>query len=397
MALNIENTSGAPLNINDLGITLAIGQIVDLSLIGDPFGVANSANGGDLDALITAPSISVKDPIDGTTALSVADGLAACRAMNETHWRVGTGARIGDISDVDVSGVADGEVLTYQTGSGNWEALPAPGDVDRTQIVYVGKHGSDANSGLRPTIPKLTIGAAITTASGLSPTTSNRITVKVLDGGTYTESFTVPSWVTLEAFGATLEGTVTLSDDSEVIAREIVKTTSGIAVSKPAGTGSAYASADVIRADGTADAVVNGAVTSVMIVHARQVFVEDGTAILDNSTGPGHIHLDVEDLYVSGTGTAIDRASNTGAIQGRVSHILDIGAGTGTGIDITTGNVNLNVGTIDITTAWNVAGAGTLSMFVNQIVSGTKTQTSGAATVNDAGKIGCFGCRKSPR
>lgn len=121
MALNIENTSGAPLAINDLGIELAIGQIVDLSLIGDPFGVANSANGGDLDSLITAPSVSVKDPIDGTTALSVADGLAACRAMNETHWRVGTGARVGDISDVSITAAANGQVLRFNSSSGDWE------------------------------------------------------------------------------------------------------------------------------------------------------------------------------------------------------------------------------------------------------------------------------------
>ena len=121
MALNIENTSGSQLDINDLGISLAIGQIVDLSLIGDPFGVANSANGGDLDSLITAPSVVVKDPIDGTTNLSVADGLEACRAMNETHWRVGTGARVGDISDVAITAAADGQVLRFNSSSGDWE------------------------------------------------------------------------------------------------------------------------------------------------------------------------------------------------------------------------------------------------------------------------------------
>jgi len=120
MALNIENTSGSPLAINDLGIELSVGQIVDLSLVENPFIIANSANGGDLDALITAPSISVKDPIDGITALSVADGLEAVRTMNETHWRMPTGSRIGDISDVDISSASPGDVLRLGS-SGGWE------------------------------------------------------------------------------------------------------------------------------------------------------------------------------------------------------------------------------------------------------------------------------------
>ena len=114
MALNIENTSGVPLEIEDFSITLANSEIIDLSLRIDPLEVAQSAiSGNELSTLITAGDVSVKDPIDGTTALSVADGLAACRATNETHWRVGTGARIGDLSDVDDTGVVTDDVLQF--------------------------------------------------------------------------------------------------------------------------------------------------------------------------------------------------------------------------------------------------------------------------------------------
>ena len=123
MALNVENTTGAVLAVNDLGITMQIGQIVDLELVEDAHTIAVSANGGDLESLITATSLSVKDPIDGTTALSVADGLAACRTMNETHWRMPSAARLGDISDVDASGLADNFVLQYNNGTGNYEVV----------------------------------------------------------------------------------------------------------------------------------------------------------------------------------------------------------------------------------------------------------------------------------
>jgi hypothetical protein len=164
MALNIENTSGATLDINDLGITLAIGEIVDLTVEADPVLVARSATGGDLDSLVTAPSLVVKDPIDGVTNLSVAEGRTALRAHNETHWRVGSGARIGDISDVDTTGASIGDVLTLN-GSGVWEDS-APATLPANQDVWETVASDSGSAVANTTTDTLTIagGTGITTA-----------------------------------------------------------------------------------------------------------------------------------------------------------------------------------------------------------------------------------------
>lgn len=114
MAFNVENTSGSLLDISDLGITLTIGEISDLSLRSDPQQLALSAQSGEeLSDLITAGTLVIKDPIDGTTNLSVADGLAVARAINDTHWRIGAGGRIDDISDVDTTGITTDDVLQW--------------------------------------------------------------------------------------------------------------------------------------------------------------------------------------------------------------------------------------------------------------------------------------------
>ena len=86
MSFIVENTSGGSLDINDLGIQLATGEIIDLALSQDPAVITNSANGGDVETAINASDLTVKDPNDGVTNLSVADGLQAARDFNATRW-----------------------------------------------------------------------------------------------------------------------------------------------------------------------------------------------------------------------------------------------------------------------------------------------------------------------
>lgn len=89
MAFNVENGSGSTLDIDDLGITLDTGEITDLALRGDPAIIAISAQSGDeISTLITSGDLIVKDPIDGTTNLNVADGLACARSINDPHFNL---------------------------------------------------------------------------------------------------------------------------------------------------------------------------------------------------------------------------------------------------------------------------------------------------------------------
>ena len=151
MGFFIENGTGATLDIGDLGLTLEVGEIVDLSLRVEPLTVTNSLETGqELHTLINNGQVIVKDPFDNVTNLSVADALLCAASHNDPHFRVGPGARIGDISDVTLTTPSNGQVLQFDgtdwingivtAGSG----IPA---APLTSIQYnnAGAFGGDAN------------------------------------------------------------------------------------------------------------------------------------------------------------------------------------------------------------------------------------------------------------
>lgn len=124
MAFNVENGTGGVLDIGDLGITLDVGEITDLSLRTDPLTITNSlVTGEEMHTLITAGDLIVKDPLLGTN-LSVVDGIICARSHNDPHFRVGLGARIGDISDVTLATPAANEILQFN--GTNWGNIPQP-------------------------------------------------------------------------------------------------------------------------------------------------------------------------------------------------------------------------------------------------------------------------------
>lgn len=130
MAFNVENGSGSALDIDDLGITLETGEITDLSLRGDVQNIINSAQAGEeISNLISAGDLIVKDPLDGVTDLSIANGLVCARSYADPNYRVGAGARIGDISDVTLTTPANTQVLTYDNGVWINSAGAGVGDV----------------------------------------------------------------------------------------------------------------------------------------------------------------------------------------------------------------------------------------------------------------------------
>jgi len=124
MALIVENASGANLDINDLGITLETGEIADLTALASVQDIhLVSQPGEELTTLITAGDILVKDPIDEVTDLSVADALDCARAIAAPNYRIGPGGRLGDISDIDITGLTDGFVIQFNNGTGNYELV----------------------------------------------------------------------------------------------------------------------------------------------------------------------------------------------------------------------------------------------------------------------------------
>ena len=99
MAFNVENASGSALDIDDLGITIPTGGVIDLSVQGSYDTIVGTLQvGEEVYNLITAGSLIVKDPNDGVSNLIIADGLACAGALGDPNYRVGVGARAQDVA-----------------------------------------------------------------------------------------------------------------------------------------------------------------------------------------------------------------------------------------------------------------------------------------------------------
>lgn len=125
MSFTIRNkTSGPSVAIDIRDITVHVPAGADVSLTtSNALQVAKSA---DLLSRIAAGDIVVLDPLDGTTELSSSDSAAVVVSANDPHWRLGAGARIGDLGDVDLTGISDGEPIVYSSGTfvaGSAEAI----------------------------------------------------------------------------------------------------------------------------------------------------------------------------------------------------------------------------------------------------------------------------------
>lgn len=300
---------------------------------------------------------------------------------------------LANLTDTDITGIAQGDIL-YRNAT-EWVRLAAgtAGQFLQTQgaaanpqwatpwsgaqVYYVGKHGNDSNSGTSNQNAFLTFGAALTAASGQTPSTSNRFVVVCDDAGVYTENIDIPAWVSVYAPSAKVVGNVELNDN--VYAQfDWIEASSSATVSKVfGGTDVSYIVANKVYGLGTGSSIVNLATNGVLMVTVKQVFAE--TIGIGDLTNNGHTHIEIEDLYLTANDAIGIERNSSGSTVGRISHILDVGALTGTtAIDVNSGEVNINVGEIDCVGAYNVALGGTLRMFVNKI---TGTQT-GAGTIN---------------
>jgi hypothetical protein len=308
-----------------------------------------------------------------------------------THVRGGSDEMDGDVLDIDYAPtnytrtttppqVTNVEELTAHL-AGIDSALASVGGWSGAQVFYVGKHGSNPDNGLSYAKAKLTFTNAIAAASALTPSTTNRFVIVCEDAGIYAESFTVPSWVSVYAPNVRIEGTITLQDDSNVIVNEVFQS-AGIAVLKSTGTGTSRFEAQRVHVTGTAIAAINAGVNSVLIYEVKTTHIQNGFGIGDVSTADGHIHLQCEDIYIEGTGTAISRFA-AGTTEGYVAHILEVGAGigNGTGINVSGGSVDLLMNRLVANTVYNVIASAALNLHITSAPVGAVGAGTGSKNV----------------
>lgn len=110
----------------------------------------------------------------------------------------------------------------YGTAKSVYDAIIAAGggSLDQEQIYYVGKAGSDTNSGLNINSPVLTIAQAITLVNAQTPSSSNQFLIKIIDDGIYDEDIIIPSYCHIYGEGAILTQKVTFNDDSMLTVKE---------------------------------------------------------------------------------------------------------------------------------------------------------------------------------
>ena len=226
------------------------------------------------------------------------------------------------------------------------------------QVYYVGKHGSDANTGKDTETAFLTISAALSAASGDVPSAINRINIEVVDGGTYTEGVVVPSYVTVNAPGAEIVGAVSIATDACVIARRL-RCTTAPCVTKSAADGTGYLRAQEIVTTGS--------------IFYHGIHVTRGTLVID-----------VDTINASGNGLSLDLGFFAGSIVGRVGKIT---APYGLNVDVnsgTTGDANLSIDEIVGSTGGfhtDDTGNGTLNLYIGKITGTTYGYFLESATI----------------
>lgn len=249
---------------------------------------------------------------------------------------------VGASSGSTVTGISPSEkgqpggVATLDSGGVVPTAqLPDPALTPSASTVYVAKHGSNADDGLALDRPKLTLGAALTAAAALLVAGAPGVRVEVVDGGEYTENITVPSQVYVNASAATLRGTVGMDAGAEVFVDRQFSTSDNQALVTldNAGEGPAIFQCNVQDGRGHTGVqnvrnIGGGGKNLFARVGIMYVGV-DGVGVGDFTSGFGHIHVEIEDLYLGGSGGVGISAGalggpNAAYIVGIIHHILPI-------------------------------------------------------------------------
>jgi len=300
-----------------------------LTLTGD-VGGAVSPTAGNIDLLGGNNITTTGNPGTSTITIDV---------TGTTQYSIQLGNATGSLTSLGVA--TDGQlpigstganpVLSTLTAGTGVSIINAAGSitvnaagVDQITILYVGKHGNDANDGLTIDKAFLTFGAAIAAASAGD-------TIWCFDQGVYTENLTGVAQVTIFAPNATLVGAHTMAgNDKWTFASLVVATaTTGITYNAVGLDSAVFLDSLIISGSGIG--IVN--LAGRFLADIKAVSLVDGFFI--GNTTADQTFITFQEVLITGTGTAF------GAVAGGELHITggvvtDNGVGTGT-VFFTTG------------------------------------------------------------
>ena len=252
---------------------------------------------------------------------------------------------------------------------------------NEVQIIYVGKHGHDANNGRSINQAKLTIQGGINQAFADGASAGTRFVVCVLDAGTYAETLEIFNYVKVFAPNATINaiGAIGITmEELSAIECDTINAPDGEAICFANVTNADYDASVIVRlmtvlTDKDCCCFTDTYAGSVSI-NIDQMYVVDGACVHNSNTNPDfRLTGFVNEMIASGSGGGIV-SDNAASIQLTVNHIkADIGislsstaivriladyieCGRGQAINITGGNSYIFANKIDgsVTIADNV-------------------------------------------
>lgn len=256
-------------------------------------------------------------------------------------------------------------------------------DVPRQRTWYVGKHGDDGATALDPNRPVLSFNQAITLINNdaNAPTITNPCVIICVDDGIYTESMAVPTYTTIMAPGAEINGNHTLQDYSSIYCKK-VSISSGTAFTKSAGSNEAWIDVESLILASNANGTLCSSGT--LEISADHISVVNGTALGGASTSD--IRAWFKYLGITGTGVGIG-GTGSGLDIDVVGDFLEDSSGSGTGVYAASGvSVNALISRVSCSgAATNSAASGTINLFTGAY-SGTETAT-GTSNINIADRV----------
>ena len=263
------------------------------------------------------------------------------------------------------------------------------------QIFYVGKHGNDLNSGRNIGAAVLTFTQAIVLATAALPSASNKIVIECFDDGLYTESITLPAYVSIQAPNAGLKGSIELVDNVSIKFKSIESNGEGYGIIKTSGKPSSYIDIDYLAfttGTGSISSVGIGNETNGDLYFKFKEIYADGDALavgLVYNGDNGTIYVDGQTMtgynycnffiwestgYINGYVNTVTSSTDEGALFG----MLDAGNANLTFESVTkltvgvisggiSSNINIKANKFSCTTAYDMSTGGYLHLTCNEL------------------------------
>jgi hypothetical protein len=200
------------------------------------------------------------------------------------------------------------------------------GAVDNLQIYYVGKHGSDSNSGKNWNEAFLTFGKAITEIATQSPTITNQFSINCKDSGIYDEQITIAAFTNVDAPNAILKSTNSTGHTLEI--------------------------------DGAQENIIN--------LHEIRAESSDAAVHCDPES-TSHVFLKINSIINTGSGVGIECVD--GYTVGNINYCQKFYCGTNGEIELTLNSLTGNI---------TLIGGSTGSLKIGRLISGTIDKQTGS-------------------